>query len=59
MTHKIILTMPFYYAYGAQPLCLHGVTLQGYKLAIAPVQPTSSHTIFHHLPASFPTAEKK
>jgi hypothetical protein len=29
------------------------------KLAVAPAQPTSSHTISHHVNTSFPMAEKK
>jgi hypothetical protein len=29
------------------------------KLVVTPAQPTSSHMISHHLPASFPTTEKR
>jgi hypothetical protein len=34
------------------------VTPRGYKAAVAPTQPTSSHMISHHPSASFPMAEK-
>jgi hypothetical protein len=54
MTHKIIFTVPFYHTRGAQPLCLHDV----YNSYTA-VHPTSSHTISHRLPASFPMIENK
>jgi hypothetical protein len=56
---KIIFATPFYHAYGAvalPPRLLHHGAI---KLAVAPTQPTSSRTISHRLPTSFPMTEKK
>jgi hypothetical protein len=60
VTRKTIFTVPFYRAYGAQLLCLHGCYTGGYKVGVVtPAQPTSSHMIFHYSSASLCTTEKK
>jgi hypothetical protein len=60
MTSKIIFTVPFYHACRAQPLLPPRLLHRGaIKLVVPPAQPTSSHTISHHLLTSFPMAEKK
>jgi hypothetical protein len=60
MTHKIIFTVPFYCACGAQPFRLLIASHRGaIKRAVAPAQPTSSHLISLHSSTPFPTAEKK
>jgi hypothetical protein len=57
---KIIFTVPFYCTCGAQPLCHLGVSHRGaIKQAVAPVQPTTSHTISLCSSTPFPMAEKK
>jgi hypothetical protein len=56
--HKIVFTAPFYRACGAQMLCLLSCYSAG-KLAVAPMQPTSSHMISHHPSASFPKPKNK
>jgi hypothetical protein len=59
MMHKIILLcfLPCLRSPVAlPPQLLHCGAI---KLVVTPVQPTSSRTISHRIPASFPTAEKK
>jgi hypothetical protein len=60
MMCKIIFTVPFYYACGAQLICLLVVTPWGYKPSVvAPAQPTSSYRMSHCSSSFVPTAEKK
>jgi hypothetical protein len=60
MRRKIVFTVPFYRACGAQPLCLHGVLhLGAIKRVVTPAQPTSSHMISLYSSASFPMAQKR
>jgi hypothetical protein len=60
MTHKIIFYCAFLLhlrsPYALPPWLLHRKTI---KLVVTPGHPTSSCTISHHLPTSFPMVEKK
>jgi hypothetical protein len=57
---NIFFTVPFYHAYGAQPFCLLGcytTGLQSWRSLLCNLH--LPHMISHHLPTSFPTADRK
>jgi hypothetical protein len=59
MTRNIILTYLFITPAEPDRFASSVVAPQAIKWAVTPTQPTYSHMISHHLPASFPTAKKK
>jgi hypothetical protein len=60
VAHKLVFTMPFCSAYKGSTLGVIGCYTTGYKVdGRSYAQATSSRTISHRLPTSFPTAEMK